>query len=223
MKNFSYLITVLSFFVLFNNCNKSEETGIDPIEPKIEPIVDLYFTDLNDTIVYSEWACYSSYLSLDLDKDSTNDIQIETFSSFSGGMGRSSKAYIEVSPLNGYQIAFSDCVTSSWSWNPEIDTIYHIETVMVPKVFQQEDSIFLEGDYTPAPIKLIYGRSPVDDEYSSGLHYHIEADTNFYMAFRKINGTNHKLAWLKVKSYGAYSITLNSCRYMENETFLIVE
>ena len=43
------------------------------------------------------------------------------------------------------------------------------------------------------------------------------------MAFRKINGTNHKLAWLKVKSYGAYSITLNSCRYMENETFLIVE
>jgi len=223
MKYFSYLIIVLSFFVLFNNCNKSEETGIEPIEPEIEPIVDLYFTDLNDTTVFSHWACYESYFYLDIDKDSIDDVKIITFSSYSSGSGGSNRSYIEVTPLNGYEIAFSECVTSSWSWNPEIGTIYHIDTVLDPNVFQQEDSIFLEGDYTPAPIKLIYGRSPVDDEYSSGLHYHIEADTNFYMAFRKINGTNHKLAWLKVKSYGAYSITLNSCRYMENETFLIVE
>lgn len=218
MKKIIYSIIVICFFVLFNSCNKSEETEI---KPDIEPIVDLYFTYLNDTTVFSHWACYESYFYLDIDKDSSNDIKLITFSSFSAGWGGSSRSYIEVTPLNGYEIAFSDCITTSWYWNG--NTVYVIDTVKVPKVFQLGDTIFSEADNTQDSIKIRYNNSPNDTQYSSGLHYSIEADTNFYMAFRKINGINNKLAWLKVKSYGAYSITLNSCRYMENETFLIIE
>lgn len=211
MKKYIFPIIVICSFVLFNNCNK--------LKYQLDP----YFTDLSDTIVSSQWASYSSYFDLDVDKDNTDDLMLVTYSSYSGGWGGYSESYVKVYPSNGYEIAFSDCISTSWSWYPGMDTIYNIDTIMVPKAFQLGDTIFSDGDYTQDQIMISYNYSPVETDYSIGRHYTMQENTNYYLAFRKMSGTNSKLAWLRVNSHGANIISLNSCRYIENETSLTIE
>lgn len=218
MKGLQYPIVLLCFLALFAHCKKTEE-------PNIEPPIDEYFTDLHDTLLYVDWACYDRHFSFDIDKDSTFDIKITCFSSYSS-TGGGSRSYVEITPLNGYEIVYSNQETITWSWNPEIDTIYHIDTVRIPKAVHIGDTIFLEDYYTSDPIMIKYAYTPSGpgSGYSSGLNYGIQEESDYYMGFRNTNGDNHKLAWLRVKNGNAYKqIILNSCKYIENEDMLIIE
>jgi len=71
---------------------------------------------------------------------------------------------------------------------------------------------------------LTYPRGP-ESGYSSGLSYGIEDNNDyFYIAFRKANGNNRRLAWLKAKLYGYDpGIILHSCRYTDNADELVIK
>lgn len=215
MKKYNYLLISLCFFILLNNCNKSEESII-------ETSVDPYYTNLNDTTIFSRWANYDTNFELDIDKDSTHDVIITTYSYYtSNGIP---KSYVRVAPVNYYKVAFSEINVTSYWYYPDT-TICNYDLVEIPKIFHYGDTVWLEEDYTHLSTMITYydyATGP-SSEYYSGLQYGVEEDTNYYIAFRNTNGINNKLAWLKVKSNGASNITLSSCFYNEDEPYLIIE
>jgi hypothetical protein len=220
MTAFKWATIIISLMILLAGCSKKDiNLGDNPIDPN--------FTDLHDTLVYVDWANGYKYFNLDIDKDSNIDIIITALSYYSNTSG--SKDYYQITPLNGYEVIYSDCTTTTWEWHPDLpDTIFYIDTVMIPRVFSLKDTIFSEDSYTQAPIMIKYGMSQgcITNEYHSGLEYGIgDIEGYFYFAFRNKSAINQKLAWLRLKfQHGVYpGIILNSCSYNSNENYFLIE
>jgi PKD repeat protein len=196
--------------------------SVDSVSKSIQ-VDDPFYTELNDTLLEVPWANGSRIFNIDIDKDSITDIAVTSFSSYSSSSG--SYEYVQIEALNEYEIAFSKCITTTWeSWGT--DTIFYIDTVLIPKVFIIGDTILNDDNYIQNPLMITYSYTPrgPGTDHMSGLYYGIPKQTGYYyFAFRNMNGNNPKLAWLRVRGVGGRSICLNSCRFIYSESFFIIE
>ncbi len=213
MKNFYFYLMIL---LAIWGCKKDRS--------EIKPI-DNYFTDLHDTLIDAQWASGENNFMLDLDKDNINDIIITNYSHYSSFAG--SESYIKITPVNGYEIVFLDYIAKTWELTSTLnDTLFHNDTLMIPKVLNFGGTIILDDNYTQNPLMITYNFFPTGPGigFSSGLNYGITGYNDYYyMAFRKVNGNIHKLAWLKAKFNGNNNgIILNSCKYADYSNILIV-
>jgi len=190
-------------------------------------IPDKYFMDLHDTLIKAgdfPFANEESIYNIDIVRDTVIDISIIDFEYYSSAWG--SVSYTKITPKNGFEIAFSNCIYTSWEWHPDLtDTIFKIDTVNIPKVFVNRDSISINDDFTNNSLMISYGESPggATRAYHSGIYYWIGTHEYIYFAFRKRLDLGSKLGWLKVKIPDSFGIVLNSCRYVENENILLIE
>jgi hypothetical protein len=225
METFKQIFFLISISIVLVSCGKKEVDLIDIPNDTIPS--NQNFTDLHDTLVYVDWANGYNYFNLDIDNDSTVDFILTAFSHYSSSSG--SESYYQITPLNEYEIVYSDYVTTIWEWHPDLpDTIFIKDTVMIPKVFAIGDTIFSEGVYTNNPLMIEYSMNPgpLSSPYHSGLNYGIgDIDSYFYCAFRNQNAMNPKLAWLRLKfQYSVQpGIILNSCCYNDIEFYFIIE
>lgn len=208
MNKYYFLIILVTLFA----CQK------DVIETNP---ADENFTDLLDTLIFVQWA--NGGVDFNLDKDSINDINLTVYSYYSKYVGNND--YLKVTPLNGFKIAFKNYKTTAWRWNPNMsDTLFIIDTIMIPKVFHVGDTIYMDDMYSEHSQMISYSELPsaFGEKYYSGLRYGIKESDYFYLGFDKLYNTKSRLAWLKVKT--VYNgIILNSCSYIDEEMFVIKE
>jgi len=193
---------------------------IDSISKNIQ-ITDKYFTDLNDTLISVQWANWGKDFNLDLDKDSIDDIKFTVYSYYSKLVG--SEDYLQITPLNGFKLAFTNHQTTTWTWNPNmIDKLFKIDTVMVPKVFNLGDTISMDDMYSVKSQMIYYDKTPSIEgsRYSSGLSYGIKKGEYFYLGLYKSHNKKSRLAWLKVRPI-LYGVVLNSSCYIDEEKVII--
>ena len=214
MKPFGTLVILIYLSFCMYNCKKDE-------------ISKKYFTDFHDILIKASDGPYesgdASYL-IDIDHDNTIDVSINVHAHFSPAYG--SDCYIKMTPVIGYEIAFSRCIYNSWSWHPDLaDTIFKSDTVNIPKAYFTGNNISINDDFTYDSLMVAYSQDPggIARPYSSGIYYGMGRNEYIYIAFRKSLETFSRLAWLKVKIPNSYSIILNSCRYIENENILLIE
>jgi hypothetical protein len=166
------------------------------------------------------------HYNLDIDKDSINDLSIMVHSSFHTLVGY--EYFIQMTPKNGYEILFSNTIDTTWYWNPSLpDSIYSYDTVMIPRVNDYNDMVYLNDNYTTDSIMITYYFAPsikFTQARSSGLYRDQWQNTGYkYVAFRKVINNGNKLAWLKINVLSANSIKLNSCKYFENESDILID
>jgi hypothetical protein len=212
------LLLVMCTSFLLINCNKSKDI----------PPNNRYYTDLKDTLLTTDlgvgWEEF--HYSLDIDKDSIKDLSILVHSSFHTMVGY--EYFIQMTPKNGYEILFSNTIDTTWYWNPSLpDSIYSFDTVMIPRINDYNDMVYINDNYTDDSIMLTYFFAPstrATEARSSGLHrFQWQGIGYKYVAFRKYNNNGNKLAWLKVNVSDINSIKLNSCKYSENENEILIE
>jgi len=217
MKMYFYPILILCLYLLYS-CDYKE----DQVE---ETPIDKYFTDLHNTTVNRPSHNGQNDFRLNIDKDSTDDVIItfyDYYTSYSGAEG-----YIKVTPLNGYEILYSDYIIHRWSWDPILrDSTFYDVTVNIPKILHVGDTIKVDDNFTPNPVMVHYYWFPTGAE--SGIHsrilYGMAASANYILIFRNIMGNNQKLAWLKAKNTQLLDgVILNSCKYVDNKGFMIIE
>lgn len=228
MRKYYILIVTIAFFA----CQKDdiEPSTIDNLEDTLVYVetntIDKYITDLKDTLIYAQWANGEANFYFDIDKDSVFDINFTGYSFYSNaGGGNYSESYLKVTPLNGYKIASTDYITTTWSWNPSMsDTIFDTQTVMMPKVFHIGDTLSMNDKYSENSQMINYNESH-NSFYGfvsySGLAYGIQED-EYYLGFSKLVNMKTRQAWLKVRK-GISAINLNSCCFIDKDVFVIKE
>lgn len=132
----------------------------EPIAPIIED-PENYFTDLNDillrTMTQVSWE--QKLYDLDLDKDSIADVSIKMHSSYHTLTGTT--YYIQLKPLNGYEILYSDMIEKTWRWDPSLpDTIYSYNEVKIPTYNSIGDIINVTDNFTSDSLMLVYSYTP---------------------------------------------------------------
>ncbi len=190
---------------------------------------DVYFTDLHDTTV-ATWMSVSSDMStfdLSLDKDSVTDLYIEVRTHWSPAYG--SKYTIQLTPQNGYEMAFDSLSYSTWSFTPSSpDTVYGYYTIPVPQAMAQSEIISNQLKFSGQSRYLSYYESfgVSSGGSSSGHYYRVPALSYIYLAFRKETNDQPVWAWLKLKYNGTdqkYGVILNSCKYSNPSDSLEIE
>ncbi len=108
-----------------------------------------------------------------------------------------------------------------------VDTLFQIDTLMIPKVFDYGDTIILNDATTLNPLMISYRYHPTgpDAGYSSDIRYGIEYYTDYYyVAFHKTDSNSNRMAWIKLKfPVNFEGIIVNSCRYSDDADFLIIK
>lgn len=199
----------------------------DTISKNIQ-ITDKYFTNLNDTSLQANrWGFDNNKIDymIDIDKDTVDDLLITVFTYYSSSYG--SENYVEITPLNGYQIAFTDTFYTTWHWNPDItDTIFTDHPVAIPRVYNFEDYVSGNDSYTINRLKMSYSQtnSFIFSPYNSNVYYGIRSEDDYsYIGFRQMDNNKIKVGWLKFKLLTSSQIILNSCRYVENNNSIKIE
>ena len=214
MKTFVYLFSLI-LIISFVSCNKDNESQEDK-----------NYTDFYDTLIFQHGEEFArDTFRVDLNKDGEIDFYLSLYNIFLS-LGYS-ESYYEITPLHGYQICYTEDITTSWNLSSPIDTIYTVDTFFIPKTFDSGDSISLSGNYTNDSLMIEYVSSPTGPgvEYSSGISYGIERDYDnyHYIALKYMDEGNSILGWLKISFYQYGGIILNSCYYSENVNLLILE
>jgi PKD repeat protein len=109
----------------------------DSVSKSIQ-VNDPFYTDLHDTIIWVDWANGSLIFNIDIDKDSTVDISVTSYDSYSSSSG--SYKYVQIEAMNGYEIAFSNSTVTTWKII-EVDTVIYVNSVSIPMVFIARDTI----------------------------------------------------------------------------------
>lgn len=210
----------LFILIVFLSCQKDEI---------VTQSVDDNYTDMHDTIISVQWANGGRDFNLDIDNDSIDDVKFTVYSYYSKYVG--SKDYLQVTPLNGFELAFTKHQTTTWRLNAHwvdtllvTDTVFVIDTVLVPKVFNLGDTIFWNDKYSAESQMINYSDTPssAGAKYYSGLRYGIKKGGYFYLGFHKLYNEKSRLAWLKVNPI-LYGIIFNSSCYIDNEKLVIIE
>lgn len=186
---------------------------------------DIYFTNFHDLVIATETSVSSDMdsLSLNLDKDSINDLLIEVKLHWSPAYG--SNYTIQIRPQNEYEMAFDSISYSRWSYSPDNpnspDTVYGDYTVPVPLALHPTEIISNQLKFSNQPRYLFYymsfGISP--DGSSSPHYYKVDAKDYIYLAFRKERTNQPVWAWLKLKFAdidGKFGVVLKSCKYNDS-------
>ncbi|MBK7215025.1 MAG: hypothetical protein IPH88_17385 [Bacteroidales bacterium] len=216
MKKLSLAFILMMLAILIFSCRKEKDEN--------SIIVDPNFTDFHDTMFTVQWANFGLDYNLDIDKDSVTDVIITAYSYYSSTAGHES--YLRVAPKNGYSLAFSEIITTRWHWNPSlVDTIFYVDTVMIPRVYHLNDTIRISDLSNDASMMVYYSSGPSGpfSEYNSGLSYRISETDYYYIALIKSDGISRKIAWLKVKSLSTSGIFINSSNFVVDKDLLKIE
>lgn len=216
MKNLNLAFVLMMLVLLILSCRKEKDEN--PV------FVDPNFTDFHDTVFTVQWANFGLDYNLDIDKDSVTDAIITAYSYYSSIAGHES--YLRVAPQNGYNLAYSEITTTRWHWDPSlVDTIFYIDTVMVPRVYHNSDTIRISDMHNDASMMVYYSSGPTGpfSEYNSGLSYRISETDYYYIAFIKSDGISRKIAWLKVKSLSTSGIYINSSNFVVDKDLMKIE
>ena len=219
MKKFRFIFIIVCFSIIIFNCKKTNDVKLEK-----------YFIDFHETILgynnYYQWPpVQTEYYDIDIDKDSLTDITIFVSSNFGHDSGPTyTEGFIQVTPKNGIEMAFTNYIDKTWSWNPSTnDTTYYYKTVQLTKVFKLNDTIKFEDNFTDSSLFISYSytRNPIT--YNSNDEYGLKPNGLIYLAFRSGDVNNSKLGWLKVEVKGSSTIILNSCMYVVNENLLVIK
>jgi PKD repeat protein len=196
---------------------------------KLIIVADQYYTDLNDTLLRLDYGEYTHNFDFDIDQDGLMDLSILLCQHLVTSYGRP-LFYIQLIVMNGYEINVSNYIETTWTtFTINRDTIYQIDTVLIPKLHDINDTIYYEDEYSSVPIMLEYRESPAAPEEGrwSGIRRILLGSEYKYIAFRKISDHENTLAWLKAKDpnegcmYGC--ICLNSCKFFNNQDRVIIK
>ncbi len=215
MKRIAYLALILCCYGLFFTCKKEDVTRNENL------------TDLKDTIIKipDGMMTGSTNFDLDIDKDNTIDLSVLVAKSYSSMYTWG--YYVQITPKNGYQLNYSNYVDTTWYWNPTLpDKVFQYEKAIIPKIFDNGDTIKIEGDFTNDSTKIAYYQNPggANSIYHGGIYRKAWVNIGYkYIALRQRKENVNKLAWIKLKVNSSSEIVLNSCCYFENKEKLIIE
>jgi len=217
MKKDMRLILLIVFTISLIACKKHDDTYIDN-----------NFQDLSDTLIQaSQFLVNFSevFYDLDIDRDSVVDLTIKTHTNYSSFALREN--YIQILLKNGYEINYSKYIETTWNWNPDlVDTIFHNDTIMIPKIHHINDTIKIDSDFSNNSLMLTYSLDPgvMGRSYNSYINRNMWISDDYkYIVLRKIGVNEKRLAWIKVKVTGYQSIILNSCNYFKETNEILIE
>jgi hypothetical protein len=216
MKNdyLAKIILLIYFLLLLVSCKKNNET---------ESLAS-NLTDLHDTLISLPAGRGSIVDSLDIDKDSIYDVGIILVSAHGHNY---SLDYEEIIPLNGFKIAYINYVIKPWSLcYSNSDTVFSIDTVMMPKIFNQGDTIKFNNYYTKYPLMIYYYNeegSVINNNCFGLTTYKINSSNSFYVALNKQNGEDVKFIWIKIKCFSSIGVVLNSCNFVQSKDYCIIK
>jgi hypothetical protein len=212
----------LCFFTLtcLAGCKKD-----DPITENQDK--DKFFHFISDTLKFPDiYQSGSDSFYIDFEKDKINDARFDIFNRYSSYSD--AERYTKITPLNGYEISFTDIVVQIWikpdPMVPEI--IYDSVTATIPGVFESGDTIRIGDTFTRNPVMMNYYYQPTGpgQDLWSGISFGFRRETDFYMAFRCLTDTTQILAWLRIRNgHLSSDIIFTSCRFQDGENDMIIK
>jgi hypothetical protein len=212
----------LCFFTLtcLAGCKKD-----DPITENQE--TDKFYQLIGDTLKFPDiYQNGAGSIYIDFEKDKINDARFEIYNRFSSYSG--AENYTKITPLNGYEISFTDIVVHTWHTPdpmvPEIE--YDSVIVSIPRVFESGDTMRIGDNFTRNPVMMNYYYRPTGPGQNlwSGMSYGFRRETDFYMAFRNLTDTSQIFAWIRLRNeYNSQNLIITDCRYVSGEEYMVIK
>lgn len=180
-------------------------------------------TDYNNMLLYQGVHYGMDTFSIDVDNDLVNDMDIIVHNFYPRG----TTSFIKLSPTNGYKMACVDYITTKWYSDPTMsDTSYFTDTILIPQVYKQYDTISNFDTYTTNPLTIYYDDAPHAQSRSemSGLSYKIYEHGDFYLGFRNFLNNKLRLVYVKFNNpEGSSDILLIESTFQEGKEYLKID
>jgi hypothetical protein len=178
---------------------------------------------IKDSVLYADVSKNNTIISYNLciDKDT---ISFNAFYHLCNICG--TEYYLQVSPLNGYEIGVSTFIDTTWTHYPNQDFIYHYDTVLIPKTYQTGDTIKKNSLFSSQSIMITYCKkaSAPETSYWSGISRDILIGNTYkYFIFRKNESNQTHYFWLKVKVLDYSRILFNSYKDCSKEDVIVIK